>query len=83
MKNYSKPEIAFVNFGVKAAADCSLTVSTNSGNASACTYDLGGGFLLFLSTSLDGGKCSVTPQNGDESEFCYHVPIAGSRIFHS
>lgn len=79
MKNYSKPEIAFVNFGVKAAGDCSLTVSTNFGSASTCTYDLGGGFHLFL--SLD--KCSVTPQNGDESEFCYHVPIAGSRIFHS
>ena len=79
MKNYSKPEIAFVNFGVKAAGDCSLTVSTNFGSASTCTYDLGGGFLLFL--SLD--KCSVTPQNGDESEFCYHVPIAGSRILHS
>ena len=79
MKNYSKPEIAFVNFGVKAAGDCSLTVSTNFGSASTCTYDLGGGFLLFL--SLD--KCSVTPQNGDEREFCYHVPIAGSRIFHS
>ena len=79
MKNYSKPEIAFVNFGVKAAGDCSLTVSTNFGSASTCTYDLGGGFLLFL--SLD--KCSVTPQNGDKSEFCYHVPIAGSRIFHS
>ena len=79
MKNYSKPEIAFVNFGVKAAGDCSLTVSTNFGSASTCTYDLGGGFLLFL--SLD--NCSVTPQNGDESEFCYHVPIAGSRIFHS
>ena len=69
MKNYSKPEIAFVNFGVKAAGDCSLTVSTNFGSASTCTYDLGGGFLLFL--SLD--KCSVTPQNGD----------AGSRIVHS
>ena len=79
MKNYSKPEIAFVNFGVKAAGDCSLAVSTNSADASTCTYDLGGGFFLFL--SLD--KCSVTPQNGDESEFCYHVPIAGSRIFHS
>ena len=79
MKNYSKPEIAFVNFGVKAAGDCSLTVSTNFGSASTCTYDLGGGFHLLL--SLD--KCSVTPQNGDESEFCYHVPIAGSRIFHS
>ena len=79
MKNYSKPEIAFVNFGVKAAGDCSLTVSTNFGSASTCTYDLGGGSLLFL--SLD--TCSVTPPNGDESEFCYHVPIAGSRIFHS
>lgn len=83
MKSYTKPEIAFVNFGnrndIGTAGSCKINGTWE--NATSCNYEVFPGYNLFLEISTT--KCNVRPQDGEFGKFCYDVPLADSRIFHS
>ena len=84
MKSYTKPEIAFVNFGNRndigtVAGSCKINGTW--GSATSCNYTLWPGYTVFLSTTPE--KCTISPQDDAFGKFCYDVPLADTRVFHS
>lgn len=83
MKSYTKPEIAFVNFGnrndIGTAGACKIR--GNSSDENSCNYEVFPNYFLFL--EITASKCNVRPQDGEFGKFCYDVPLADTRIFHS
>ena len=84
MKSYTKPEIAFVNCGNRndigtVAGSCKINGTW--GSAKSCNYEVFPGYNLFL--EITASKCNVRPQDGEFGKFCYDVPLADTRVFHS
>lgn len=83
-KEYSTPDIVFESFSLNqniasANANCSRNVTTIYDNICGLHY---GGKVVF---TLAASGCQVRIQDGSPmfDGLCYHVPVAGNRLFNS
>ena len=85
MKSYTKPEIAFVNFGNGnpqfGTPSGVCKINGNFPDENNCNFTIWTGYTVFLVNTVQ--KCNVRPQDGEFGKFCYDVPLADTRIFHS
>lgn len=85
MKSYTKPEIAFVNFGNGnpqfGTPSGVCKINGNFPDENNCNFTIWTGYTVFLVNTVQ--KCTVSPQDGEFGKFCYDVPLADTRVFHS
>ena len=85
MKSYTKPEIAFVNFGNGnpqfGTPSGVCKINGNFPDANNCNFTIWTGYTVFLVNTVQ--KCTISPQDDAFGKFCYDVPLADTRVFHS
>lgn len=75
-KKYVKPDVEEVVFEMTSniAGNCG-TIGGNHGSYLDCTFDIGGGFILFVSDNCN--------HQADDQTFCYHVNTPDDVVFSS
>ena len=79
-RTYEAPVMCFEDFELSAniAAGCTAIITGHTQNT--CALDFGGQLLF-----IDRVTACKDPiiDDGSESSFCYHIPIADNKLFNS